>query len=152
MPYLFSAIERKWGAAKRFARDNCSYSITALRAIIPQALDSVRLYLSRRFHEKSLRYMAIYEAVCCSAPLADLICRTYRSHRRISDTTVEGAIRKAADRNSEQRQALLALLDPEQPHLSRSASLSGAGAGGEDAGEEELGDDGDDSNEGWEDI
>ncbi|ORZ29426.1 hypothetical protein BCR44DRAFT_1385169, partial [Catenaria anguillulae PL171] len=76
-------IERKWGAAKRFARDNCSYSLTALRAVIPQALDSVRLYLSRRFHEKSLRYMAIYEAVRCSAPLADLICRTYRSHRRV---------------------------------------------------------------------
>ncbi|ORZ39782.1 hypothetical protein BCR44DRAFT_106307, partial [Catenaria anguillulae PL171] len=92
-------IERKWGAAKRFARDNCSYSLTALRAVIPQALDSVRLYLSRRFHEKSLRYMAIYEAVRCSAPLADLICRTYRSHRRVSDTTMEGAIRKAAERN-----------------------------------------------------
>ncbi|ORZ33285.1 hypothetical protein BCR44DRAFT_1438678, partial [Catenaria anguillulae PL171] len=94
--------------------------------------------------------MAIYEAVRCSAPLADLICRTYRSHRRVSDTTMEGAIRKAAERNPEQKQALLALLDPEQSQLSHSITLFGAG--GDDAGEEEAGEDEDDGDEGWEDA
>jgi hypothetical protein len=31
-------IERKWGAAKKYARKHCSYSLAALRAIIPIAL------------------------------------------------------------------------------------------------------------------
>ena len=148
---LTTAIERKWGASKRFARDNCNYTITSLRTIIPQALASVPLFLSRRFYQKSLRYLKIYETVQCSAPLPDLICRTYRSHRRVNDVTVEGAIRKAAKANPEQRQALLALLEPSQPQPMVTMSLSGGGAGGESdpVDDEVQADDGDPE---WEDV
>ena len=89
------------------------------------------LYLSRRFHDESLRYLAIYEAVKCSASLADMICRTYRSHRRVSDITIEGAIRKAAKSNPEQCRALLALLEPSRPQSMLTMALSCASAGGD---------------------
>ena len=143
---MYIAIERNWGAAKRFARDNCGYTITA-RSIIPQALASIGLFLSRRFYLKSLRYLAIYEAVKCSAPLADLICRTYRSHRRVTDSTVEGAIRKAAQANPEQRSALLSLLDPDSQPLVPAAPFSAAGSADEDEEAEAVEDDG---NPAWE--
>ncbi len=131
-----TAIERNWGASKRYARDNCSYSITALRSIIPKALDSVPLYLSRRFFFKSLRYLTIYEVAQCAAPFADMICRTYRSHRRLSDNTVDGAIRKAARENPAHAQALLAMLPENQSRLAPVPSPARVNAN--DSGDEEL--------------
>ena len=123
-----SAIERVWGFAKRFTRDNCGYSLIALRKLVPQGLASISIYLARRFYLKSIRYLDIYEAVQCSAPLADLICRTYRSHRRVCDNTIEGAIRKAAEAAPLQRDALLALLNS-MPVVQQPAVLGGSAAG-----------------------
>ena len=68
--------------------------------------------------------MTIYEVAKCSAPLADMICHTYRSHRRVSDDTIDGAIRKAARENPEHAQTLLALLPGNQTRATPAPTVS----------------------------
>ena len=69
--------------------------------------------------------------VQCSAPLADLICRVYRSHRRVCYITIEGAIRKAAKASPEHKDTLLALLGPlESTGTSSTTVMAGLGNGG----------------------
>ena len=121
-----TAIERIWGYAKRYNRDNCCYSIVALRRFVPQALASIQLYTARRFFLKSLCYFDIYETVQCNAPLTDLICRVYRSHRRVCDSTTEGAIRKAASRTNFHQKTLSTLLDPSRTRTAQSSVSSGS--------------------------
>jgi len=43
-------IEYYWGSAKRYARDNCGYSLEALRKVIPEALMSVPAERIWKFH------------------------------------------------------------------------------------------------------
>jgi transposase len=50
-------IERYWGAAKRYARNNCNYTWSGLQETVPRALDSVDLIAIRRFARKTWRYM-----------------------------------------------------------------------------------------------
>ena len=47
-------IERYWGAAKRFARNNCN-TWSGLQETVPRALDSVSLITIRRFAQKMWR-------------------------------------------------------------------------------------------------
>ena len=121
-----------WGFAKRYTRDNCGYSLVAIRRVVPEGLASIPVYLARRFYNKSTRYLDIYEALFCSAPLADLVCRVYRSHRRVCDNTVHGAIRKAAETSPLYKDSLLALLDDQGVSQSIFAlSCQGRQGGGE---------------------
>ena len=144
---MLPAIERVWGFLKLYTRNNCGYSLVAIRRLVPEGLASIPVYMARRFYIKSIRYLDIYEAVQCSAPLADLICRVYRSHHRVCDSTIEGAIRKAAKASPEHKDTLLALLGPrESTGTSRTietssttvaAGLGNGGAEGDGGADEE---------------
>ena len=69
-------IERYWGAAKRFAQNNCT---------VPRALDSVSLITIRRFARKMWRYMDLYRHGF-TGKLAEY---SARSHRRILENAWE---------------------------------------------------------------
>jgi hypothetical protein len=45
-------IERYWGAAKRYARNNCNYTWSGLQETVPRALDSVYLITFVDLREK----------------------------------------------------------------------------------------------------
>ena len=53
-------IEMYWGAAKRYARQQCNYSWTGLQRVVPLALDSVPISHIRKYARKSARYMDCY--------------------------------------------------------------------------------------------
>jgi hypothetical protein len=81
-------IEMFWGAAKRFARENCAYNTDSLRLIIPLALDSVSLLMIRHFSRKSFRYMDAYRKGLYGY-LAEFAVKKYHSHRRIPEKTLD---------------------------------------------------------------
>jgi hypothetical protein len=81
-------IEMYWGAAKRFARENCAYDADSLRRIVPLALDSVSLPMIRRFARKSFRYMDAYRKGLYGH-LAEFAVKKHHSHRRVPEKTLD---------------------------------------------------------------
>ena len=77
-------IERYWGAAKRYARENCDYSWLGLQRIIPAVLESVDIITIRRFARKAWRYMDLYRKRI-TGKLAEYAARKYKSHRCIPE-------------------------------------------------------------------
>ena len=77
-------IERYWGAAKRYARNNCNYTWSGLQETVPCALDSVDLITIRRFARKTWRYMDLYRHGI-TGKLAENAAKKYILHRRIWD-------------------------------------------------------------------
>ena len=77
-------IERYWGAAKRYARNNCNYTWSGLQETVPRALDSVDLITIRRFARKTWRYMDLYRHGV-TGKLAEYAAKKYISHRRIPE-------------------------------------------------------------------
>lgn len=76
-------IEYFWGAAKRYARENCEYSFKGLRQTIPRALASVKPLTIRKFSLISRRYMQGYRNGMTGVEL-DQAVKKYKSHRRVS--------------------------------------------------------------------
>ncbi|CAB4417188.1 unnamed protein product [Rhizophagus irregularis] len=77
-------IERYWGAAKRYARENCDYSWSSLQRVVPVALESVDTIMIRKFARKAWRYMDLYRNGI-TGKLAEYAAKKYKSHRCIPD-------------------------------------------------------------------
>lgn len=80
-------IEYVWGAAKLYTRNNCGYSITALRKTIPAALNSISASLILKYWEKTSRMMQVYrQGFLYGTPeFFARAKRVYKSHRRVSE-------------------------------------------------------------------
>jgi len=77
-------IERYWGAAKRYVRENCDYSWSSLQHIVPAALESVSTITIRKFARKAWRYMDLYKKGI-TGKLAEYAAKKYKSHRCIPE-------------------------------------------------------------------
>ena len=71
-------IEMFWGAAKRYARNNCDYSFKALEKIVPEALNAVSLEQIMDAYRKGLTGIAALYTV-----------KQYRLHRRIPENVID---------------------------------------------------------------
>ncbi|PKB97087.1 hypothetical protein RhiirA5_298178, partial [Rhizophagus irregularis] len=81
-------IERYWGAAKRYSRENCNYSWEGLQRVVPESLDSVTLITIRKFSRKCWRYMDLYRKGI-DGKLVEYAVKKYKSHRRIPEGVLE---------------------------------------------------------------
>src|SRR2546429_9048311 len=81
-------IERYWGAAKKYARENCNYSWSSLQHVVPAALESVDTVMIRKFARKAWRYMDLYKNGI-TGKLAEYAAKKYKYHRCIPDYVID---------------------------------------------------------------
>lgn len=75
-------IECYWGAAKRYTRDNCEYTIDGLRQTLPAALSSIPNSTIHTFYHKCLRCIQAYrDKIDFATPEYEQYLKTYKSHR-----------------------------------------------------------------------
>lgn len=85
-------IERAWGAAKRWTRENCEYTFPSLQKLVPQSLARIPLESFKRYFRGAWRYMTAYQAfdgVRLSAKQALWAQKKYSSHRCIPESILK---------------------------------------------------------------
>jgi hypothetical protein len=76
-----------WGAAKKYAREHCQYSLKALKKIVPEALDSVSVEQLRAYARLSFRWMDAYRHGLSGKP-AEYAVKKHRAHRTINENVM----------------------------------------------------------------
>ena len=77
-------IERYWCRAKWFTRENCGFNFEVLKAIVPEALASVKSASIRGFYRLALRAIDAYSAGV-QYGTEEFKQKVYKSHRQIED-------------------------------------------------------------------
>ena len=79
-------IEYYWAQCKRYARENCNYSLPGLRHTIPAALEHVDKSTISKFYLRTLRIMDTYRQgfMFGSVQYQE---KVYKSHRRVPEKT-----------------------------------------------------------------
>ena len=78
-------IEMCWGSAKRYAQNNCEYT---LQRNVLIALDSVSLVEMRRYAQRTRRFMACYRKGL-DGIRAEFAMKQYKSHRSVVERQFE---------------------------------------------------------------
>lgn len=78
----FNFIERFWGAAKRWLRIHCGYTLQSLTENLQAALDSVSLPLIRKYCNHCWRYMMAYDQGQLSPEMIERAMRNFSAHRK----------------------------------------------------------------------
>jgi hypothetical protein len=87
----FNFIERIWGKAKRYLRDNCKYNYADLVENVPIALslENIPLPEIQRYYRGALRMMDCYRSNNMNPELAARAFKIFKHHRGISEHQLE---------------------------------------------------------------
>ena len=77
-----NAIERNWCHAKKYTRAHCNGSITRLRRIVPEALETVSVELMNKFFSTCRLYEMAYREGKTGKDVEGAV-KLYKSHRRV---------------------------------------------------------------------
>ena len=81
-----NAIERVWCHAKKYSHAHANGTITKLRKIVPESLDTCHTDLISKFFVTCRDYMKAYRDGCTCRDV-DSRVKLYKSHRRVSIIT-----------------------------------------------------------------
>jgi hypothetical protein len=79
-----NTVQYYWGRAKKYARDNCGFSIDALRETVPKAVGSASAELIYKYYKKGMRILQAYKDGI-SYGMDEFVEKVYRSHRRTTE-------------------------------------------------------------------
>ena len=76
-------IERVWCKAKKFTRAHCTYTLPALRRVIPESLATVTVDDIRKYFRNSRDYEKAYSDGKIGAAVEEAV-KIYKSHLRVN--------------------------------------------------------------------
>jgi hypothetical protein len=73
-----------WGAAKKYTRDHCQYTLRSLKENLPFAFNSISIETMRAYARLSWRWMDAYRHGL-TGKMAEYAVKNNKSHRRINE-------------------------------------------------------------------